>query len=153
MTEQGQEQQQTTPTVAYRVRRLRRQAGLTQYQLAEQLGINQAQISRLERYGHGISLEMIQAIARLLGASLSYLYGEDVPLTSKAAQAAERVRTDPDTPPGLRELAYNTTLCDELNIQQAEWERLLALELPQATPQEECLELLLLLRRVFRHEQ
>ena len=137
-----------------RLRKLRQQARLTQRELAERAGVQQAQLSRAERNGRNISTESLQAIARELGTTLAYLYGEDSGEPPRErSQGGYIPPMGSDAPRGLRELAASPALCEELEIQPAEWERLLALELPPDARQEDCLELLLVLRRVFRGER
>ena len=48
------------------IRQARRQAGLTQAQLAGRLGVAQSGISRIERGERPVTVEMLQAIAEAL---------------------------------------------------------------------------------------
>ncbi|MBK1725561.1 helix-turn-helix domain-containing protein [Halorhodospira neutriphila] len=57
------------------IRQARRQAGLTQAQLAEQLGVAQSGISRIESGERPVTVEMLQAIAEALGVEPAKLLG------------------------------------------------------------------------------
>ncbi|WP_200255826.1 helix-turn-helix domain-containing protein [Halorhodospira neutriphila] len=148
---QSHNHERTMEILAIRLRKLRQKARLTQRELAERAGVQQAQLSRAERTGRSLSTKAMQAIACELGTTLSYLYGEEDGEAAGSSSQAEYVPpTGPDTPRGLREIAASPALCEELDIQPVEWQRLLALELPSDVRQEDCLELLLVLRRVYR---
>ena len=56
-----------------RIQNLRKQAGMTQEQLAERLNIATSTLGKLERGKQGASLELITGIAFSLGASLDYI--------------------------------------------------------------------------------
>ena len=136
------------PVLARRVRHLRQQARLTQGQLAERIGCHQTQISSLERTGQRVSIDTVRAVARALGASLSYLYGEELPEREPDDDPAAEVRDDPRVPEGLRALAASRALCDELGITTDEWAQLQRIDLPTHASRDDCLELLLVLRRI-----
>lgn len=59
------------------VKKMRRAKGLTQAQLAELAGVEQATVSRLERNDVRITMRQIHMIADALGASLSELFAND----------------------------------------------------------------------------
>jgi transcriptional regulator with XRE-family HTH domain len=54
----------------------RKRVGLTQVQLSEVTGIDQASISRMENGKQGISLEQLKRIASALGVELGELVGD-----------------------------------------------------------------------------
>jgi transcriptional regulator with XRE-family HTH domain len=58
------------------IRETRKKIGLTQVQLSEATGIDQASISRMENGRQGITLEHLQRIADVLGVSLADLLEE-----------------------------------------------------------------------------
>ena len=57
------------------IRDARKRAGLTQVQLSEATGIDQASISRMENGKQGITLEYLKRIAQALGVELGALLG------------------------------------------------------------------------------
>ena len=57
--------------VAIQIAALRKEAGLTQRELAKRVGTSQQQISRLESPGYeGHSLSMLRRVAQVMGASV-----------------------------------------------------------------------------------
>ncbi len=58
------------------IKNARKRAGLTQIQLSEETGIDQASISRMENGKQGITLEYLKRIARALRVDLSELVGD-----------------------------------------------------------------------------
>jgi len=59
--------------VGDRIREARRQAGLTQKELAQQSGLRQSHLSRLERRRHSPSFVTVEKIAQALGIPVSQL--------------------------------------------------------------------------------
>jgi transcriptional regulator with XRE-family HTH domain len=64
-------------TIGLKITRLREQQGLTTTQLAERVGISQAQISRLENGKQGFRSATLAKIAGALGVKLSFFFQED----------------------------------------------------------------------------
>jgi transcriptional regulator with XRE-family HTH domain len=60
-----------------RIRELRKQAGLTQAELGEAVGLHQTQIGNLENGSRNLTLEWARRIARVLDCSVADLLGED----------------------------------------------------------------------------
>ncbi len=60
-----------------RVRQLRREKGLTQTQLAEQVGVAQGTISSIESGGIEPSIDVLSRLVRALQTSSDYLLGLD----------------------------------------------------------------------------
>lgn len=56
-----------------RIRKLRKQHGLTQEQLAEQMCITANNLSRIERGLYGLSIESMAELAASFGVTLDYL--------------------------------------------------------------------------------
>jgi transcriptional regulator with XRE-family HTH domain len=73
------------------VERLRREAGLTQAALAEQIGTTQAALSKIETGRTLPGLEVLDRIARALGRPISITLGEPRALPS-LAERRRRVR-------------------------------------------------------------
>jgi transcriptional regulator with XRE-family HTH domain len=63
--------------IGRRTTRLREQKGMTTYDLAERVGISQAQISRLEKGKVGFRSWIIVKIARALRVQPAYFWIED----------------------------------------------------------------------------
>lgn len=59
------------------MRSARREAGLSQAQLAEQLETTQSAVSLYEAGTRGVSIDMAMRIARVLGKPVSYFFGGD----------------------------------------------------------------------------
>jgi transcriptional regulator with XRE-family HTH domain len=57
-----------------RIKGLRKQKGLTQEQLAEQVGVDARHISRLETGAHYPSMETLESIAEVLGRPIGDLF-------------------------------------------------------------------------------
>ena len=62
---------------AARVRKLRRDHGLSQAELADMIGCGNQLISKLETCSHTASVWAFVAIARLFGVTVDYLLGMD----------------------------------------------------------------------------
>lgn len=57
--------------------RLRRQAGLTQFQLAVKAGVSDKCIARIERGQSNPTVETVKRLAAALGVPMSALFGSD----------------------------------------------------------------------------
>lgn len=60
------------------LRQARLKAGLTQSALAEAIGCNQSDISRIESGQRDITLERLKAIAAVLGVPVAHLLADEV---------------------------------------------------------------------------
>ncbi len=67
------------------VKKLRVESGLTQYQVAESLGVTPGYISNVENGRTAMSLRILTYYARLVGCSLDSLVGELEPEYSETA--------------------------------------------------------------------
>ncbi|BBL69819.1 hypothetical protein MoryE10_04250 [Methylogaea oryzae] len=74
-------------TLGERIKRAREERRLTQKQLGEMVGIDQAHISRLERGEKGMAIDSLAAIAKALHVSLS-----DIMEDAKEGADAARTR-------------------------------------------------------------
>ncbi len=124
--------------LAERLKACRKALGLTQRELAEQAGMDQGHISRLENDGKGASTEKLQALARVLGVTVSHLIGDEIRETPPEYHLA----------PGLRELIEDHDLARALNIQEHEWQLLRALSLPAGINRHGYVQLLITLRAI-----
>jgi DNA-binding XRE family transcriptional regulator len=67
-----------TQTGHYRLREVRKTRGLTQQQLADQIGSPQCTVARLEGEKHEPSLRVALGIARALDSTVEVLFGEAI---------------------------------------------------------------------------
>lgn len=76
-----------------RVRRIRKQKGLTQEVLAEQVGISASFIGHIERGSRIASLETLMQLCRALAVSPNDLLGE--PLVAQVGELPETITLSP----------------------------------------------------------
>lgn len=133
-----------------RLKAARRALGLTQAQLSARLGIDQGFLSRLESGGKRPSLDVLDALAKELGVSAAYLLGEEVELGQEATlpDSAEAVLQDYRTAAGLRALASDHTLVQNLKISPPEWRALASILLPASVNKDGYLSLLFAVRAI-----
>ena len=73
----GRPSKKTRPPFGERLHALREQAGLSQQQLAERLGLPQTSYAYWERHPVALRPDQIVALANALGVSLDQLFGDD----------------------------------------------------------------------------
>lgn len=83
-----------------RIHRLRKDQGITQVQLAEQLGVSQQTITAYESGNRRVPISHLPRLAALLGASIESLIGQPAAAgkrgpTPKLQQQLERLQTLP----------------------------------------------------------
>lgn len=81
------------------IKKLRKQAGWTQTQLAERLGVSQATVASWESGIRRPDLSLLPAIAAVFGVTVNDIYGDDAPkddLAEEAMAIRERMRRDPN---------------------------------------------------------
>jgi transcriptional regulator with XRE-family HTH domain len=66
--------------IGARMRARRRQLGLSQSELAEQLGVSFQQVQKYERGANRVAASTLVTAAEALGVTVSWLVGEDQPL-------------------------------------------------------------------------
>jgi transcriptional regulator with XRE-family HTH domain len=71
---------QDTETLGYRIARLRREKGLTQAELAQQLKVSQPVVSDYENDVIRLPADVVVQIAEILGASTDELLGRKAPV-------------------------------------------------------------------------
>lgn len=59
------------------IREVRRQAGVSQAELARRVGLDQSGVSRLERGKRPVTLPTLRAVARALGVPVTALLDDD----------------------------------------------------------------------------
>ncbi len=77
---------------------LRRQAGLTQAELAERLGISKSAVSMYERGNREPELKLLQAMADVFRVSVSTLLGQTEPLVNGDPELTEYLEILRDRP-------------------------------------------------------
>lgn len=135
-----------------RLKQVRERAGLTQKQAAKEIGVSQAFLSALELGDKRPSVAMLKKIADFYRVTITYLAGEEevIPSATLASDAAEQIRFDAAVNPGLKALAENDVLCEELSIAQDEWRMLHAVKLPCTATASGYIQILATLRGVCR---
>ncbi len=132
--------------MANRLRTARLSKGLTQRELAERVGTDQGHVSRLERNHRGVSVEILGAIARELGVTVSFLLGESAYGPSSGRDVLDGL----DVPQGLRDLAEDEQLVDALSIEPEEWRALGSIILPHGVAKEGYVRLLSTIRAIVK---
>lgn len=113
-----------------RLRQARRAARLTQYKLAEKVGVDQSYISYLEKQDRGITFDVLKRLVDALGVSMGYLAGEvrePAPDPYVVENPLEVIRGRYDLPQGLRDLAGAQNLLTILQVEPVEWRALIGL--------------------------
>ena len=64
------EKQQTRDRIGARIAMLRKQAGMTQEELANRAGLQRTHVGRIEAGRYAVTLETVQAIAQALGMTV-----------------------------------------------------------------------------------
>lgn len=79
------------------LKRLRKEKGLTQVELAERLNVSQSTIASWENGKRRPDLDFLPTIADFFGVSLSEIYGKDTltEIDDEALAIRERLRRDP----------------------------------------------------------
>ncbi len=116
-----------------RLKAARERAGLTQAEVAERLGVSKALPGHWERGVKTPSLAKIQAVAKLLNVSVSWLMDDQIgderrEYETQSADSLAGVLSDYMTAPGLRDLASNRDLVEALRITPGEWSALRSLK-------------------------
>jgi transcriptional regulator with XRE-family HTH domain len=76
--------------VGSRLRRLRKERGLTQSELARQIGIQQSDLSRMEKGEYRVSLDNLFKILAVFDLDLADFFGEQQATAEKAQQPLSR---------------------------------------------------------------
>jgi transcriptional regulator with XRE-family HTH domain len=132
-----------------RIRAARKAARLSQQQLGEQVGLDQAFVSRLETGLAAGTPAQMMAIAGALGVSISGLMGVEPtvePVRPRAVRGPQDVLDDPGAPAGLRALAEDRALTKSLRVGELEWRALASIELPAPATKEGYVAVLMAVR-------
>ena len=139
-------------TVGTHIKIARERLSMSQSELARRIGIQQSNLSRLERGLQGVSLDTLGMFARVLGVSVSELTAERERQSGAAVNgnldARLSVHADKTAAPGLRELSGDVSLCESLRITPEEWRQLAAIPLPHTVTKAGFLQVLITLRAV-----
>jgi transcriptional regulator with XRE-family HTH domain len=118
-----------------RLKAARERAGLTQAEVAQRLGVSKALPGHWENGVKTPSLGKIEAVAKLLNVSVSWLMDDSI--GKEPSRYDDREPASPDSilsdylsPPGLRDLASNKELIAALDITADEWASLRSLKVP-----------------------
>lgn len=140
-----------------RLKSARKRRGLTQTQLAEQVGVTQSVIGQYERGEKRPGVDILQKLATVLEVNLPWLLGEHIEETVDEYNQAQEKRSrraailaDYNAPPGVRELASHQELYTSLNITEAEWHALHSLVPPGDLSMDGYLSVLFALRAGIR---
>jgi transcriptional regulator with XRE-family HTH domain len=136
--------------IGLRLKSARSAAGMTQSALAAATGISQSHISQMESGDREPSMDAIRMLAQGLGVAPAYLVGDAAHGVSADFLADPRsaIRDDPESPPGLRDLAADTALTEILMVRPAEWAMLRSLAAPSPPSKNGYLVLLHVLRAI-----
>jgi transcriptional regulator with XRE-family HTH domain len=91
---------QDTETLGHRIAQLRREKGLTQAELAQQLEVSQPAVSDYKNDVIYLPVDMVAQIAGILGASTDELLGMKTP----SCTHQRRQHQEPPPPPAMQEL-------------------------------------------------
>ncbi len=134
-----------------RLRARRTKKGLSQRELASRTGMDQTQISRIEKGEKGASLDNLAALARELDTTVSDLLGDEHQATRfeyDTGSPARLILADNAAPEGLRDLAGDKPLVEALKITPEEWEALRSIKLPSKANKDGYVNLLIAVRVV-----
>lgn len=141
---------------AARLKAARKTKQLTQSELGKRVDMDQGHISRLEHGGKSLSMEHMQALARELGVTTSYLLGEDSQEDRGTYTAGQprfsSLLQDYEAPDGLRALASDNALVTALRINEREMEALASINMPGEATKDGYVQLLVTIRAVTRDE-
>ena len=133
--------------IGARLKLARKNAHLSQKELAALCGIGQSHISALERNARAPSIEMLAALAAALGVASHWLLGGDSDeVLGNTETGRAHILADSRAAPGLLSLAGDATLCAALGIGPTEWQALRSLATPHPIGKEGYVALLLVLR-------
>lgn len=132
-----------------RLRRLRRQAGLTQTALGQKVGLAQSMIGALERGTREATLATARALAQALAVPVGHL----IDVVPYVPDHREAVLEDPMTPPGLRALAQDIALIKTLALTTAEWRALCSIPLEKPASKAGYLALLSTIRLISEESE
>jgi transcriptional regulator with XRE-family HTH domain len=91
-----------TATVGQRIRQTRQERNLTQTEVARQIGVQQSDLSRMEKGEYRVSLDVLFRLLQLFEVSLGEFFGDlaQGTLTSREALLLESFRALPRTDQG-----------------------------------------------------
>jgi transcriptional regulator with XRE-family HTH domain len=133
--------------VGARLHLARKNARLSQKELAALCEVGQSHISSMERNARAPSIEMLACLAEALGVTTHWLLGGDSCQTlGDTATGRAHILADSRAAPGLESLAGDATLCGALAIDPTEWQALRSLATPHPISKEGYVALLMVLR-------
>jgi transcriptional regulator with XRE-family HTH domain len=132
-----------------RLRTARQRAGLQQIEIAERLGVARSLPGQWERGNKRPSLSNLEALAKLLNVSVSWLTGDRIGEEGnryEEVRGPEQILADYLAPPSLRDLAAQRPLVEGLAITAEEWQALRSLKAPERFSKEGYVAVLMALR-------
>ncbi len=137
----------TAILIGPRLKLARKNARLSQKELAALCGIGQSHISAMERNARAPSIEMLASLADALSVTSHWLLGGDSCATLGDTETGRaHILADSKAAPGLESLAGDLAMCAVLNIQPTEWQALRSLTTPHPITKEGYVAMLLVLR-------
>lgn len=117
--------------ISKRLKSARLAAGMSQADLAKAAGLSQPFITQVERGIKQPSVDTVRDLARVLGIAPGFLFGQSQYDLAQAYDTDPRqaMIDDQETPPGLRALADDETLCAALKVVDWEWQALRSLDI------------------------
>ena len=142
--------------LAARLRAARKNAGMTQRALAAETGLSQPFVAQIEQGDKMASIETLTTVAKTLGVTIPWLLGQGIGDGTRGYKpdvTDGRIRDlldNPNTPPGLRDLATDSGLIANLGVTEAEWRALTSIELPGEVSKDGYVNLLFTVRSITR---
>ena len=136
-------------TLAKRIKSLRTSKGVTQSELSRLTGIDQAEISRIEKGSRRISTDDLATIAKHLGVSPAHLIGNG-DASRGLSPAIKEFLVKGNPPGGLIALAEETSLVDALQITDREFQILASVDLSPDVDRNGYVQLLMTIRAITR---
>jgi transcriptional regulator with XRE-family HTH domain len=139
-------------SIGQHIKHQRERVGMSQVELARRMGVQQSNLSRLERGLQGVTIETLGMYARVLGVGIEELTRErDVSIAEQKNRVPDprlTIQCDPKAAPGLRELAKDAAMCEVKAINNDEWRQLAAIPIPHTVTMYGFLQILITLRAV-----
>lgn len=141
----------TQKTLGEMIRAGRRSLKMTQGELAQNVGLDQSHISKLESGGSGVSTDKLVAIARVLRLNLDDVVTQEkgIMRNSRAARDPRQdILCNPSAPEGLREFMADEDVLRILKASRDELLLLVDIDLPPVVTKDGYIQLFYTLRSI-----